>query len=73
MADVSPSGAVEVLQYLHGKLEAHFRVLRDQRSALEPVPPVFALEHDLGEAHRGGAGAPEPRPPSLVAVRGVRR
>lgn len=50
MAEVAPSDVTEVLQYLHEKLNLHFRRLREQRQQLEPASPVFALEHDLGDA-----------------------
>lgn len=47
MSAVAPSNNEEVLGYLHEKLRGHFLVLKDQRSGLSPVSPVFALEHDL--------------------------
>ena len=49
MAEVQVSDPVEVLSYLHQRLDAHFRALSEARAALDPTPPVFALEHDLGE------------------------
>jgi hypothetical protein len=62
-------GAVEILEYLHAKLDLHFSDLRDRRLQLDPASPVFALEHDLNavdlnllrtsvrEAVRPGLGA----------------
>lgn len=50
MSAVDPGETPEVLRYLHGKLDQQFSALRDQRAKLNPVAPVFALEHDLGEA-----------------------
>lgn len=49
MQEVSRGGTVELLEYLHRKLDAHFLCLRDRRQQLEPASPVFALEHDLSE------------------------
>ncbi|MFF5219512.1 hypothetical protein [Micromonospora sp. NPDC000442] len=37
------------MEYLHRKLDDHFRRLSETRQQLDPVTPVFALEHDLGE------------------------
>lgn len=42
------SEPVEVLRYVHAKLDSHFRILSEARKQLEPASPVFALEHDLG-------------------------
>ena len=82
MAEVAPSDVTEVLQHLHGKLNSHFRRLHEQRQQLEPASPVFALEHDLGEAEldmlksavRSGISDYWSRPlrKHLVAVRRVR-
>jgi hypothetical protein len=47
---VQSSSAIDVLTYLHKKLEEHFTELHQQRQALVPPSPVFALEHDLGQA-----------------------
>lgn len=49
MIEVQVSDPMEVLSYLHQRLDAHFHTLSEMRAALDPVPPVFALEHDLGE------------------------
>jgi len=49
MVQVQASDPTEVLSYLHQRLDAHFHALSDARAALDPTPPVFALEHDLGE------------------------
>lgn len=49
MVEVQASDPTEVLSYLHERLDAHFRALSEARAALDPAPPVFALEHDLGE------------------------
>ena len=35
-------GTVEILEYLHKKLDGHFRCLHEKRDALEPPAPVFA-------------------------------
>ena len=50
MADVATSSTVEILQYLHEALAAHFADLRDTRAKLRLGAPVFALEHDLSAA-----------------------
>src|SRR6266511_2079938 len=50
MAEVQASDPIQVLAYLHERLDVHFRALSEARAALNPTPPVFALEHDLGEA-----------------------
>ena len=42
-----PASALEVLEYLHGELDAHFAALHDRRQKLSPAAPVFALEHGL--------------------------
>lgn len=47
MADVAPSSTTDLLQYLHELLARHFSELREARASLEPISPVFALEHDL--------------------------
>ena len=49
MLEVSRGGTVEILEYLHRKLDDHFRRLHKTRQQLDPVTPVFVLEHDLGE------------------------
>jgi hypothetical protein len=49
MGGTAPAAAVELLEYLHAKLDAHFRQLQARRAQLNPVSPVFALEHDLDE------------------------
>lgn len=48
MSEVASNDTVEVLRYLHYKLDAHFRQLHDRRKQMEPAAPVFALEHALG-------------------------
>jgi len=50
--EVVPAGTLELLTYFHDRLGAHFRQLGDQRAKLDPVAPVFALEHGLSEAER---------------------
>lgn len=50
MSVIQSSSAIEVLTYLHVKLEKHFAELHLQRQSLIPPSPVFALEHDLGQA-----------------------
>jgi hypothetical protein len=47
--EVRRGGAAEVLEYLHRKLDVHFRHLHETRQQLEPTAPVFALEHALSE------------------------
>jgi hypothetical protein len=47
---VTRGGTVEILEYLYRKLDAQFRHLREHRQGMDPVSPVFALEHDLGQA-----------------------
>lgn len=47
MSDVASSSTVEMLQYFHEVLAAHFGDLRDARAELGTNSPVFALEHDL--------------------------
>ena len=49
MVQVQASDPMEVLSYLHQRLDAHFHALSEARAALDLPPPVFALEHDLGE------------------------
>lgn len=49
MDDIRPGGAIEVLEYLHRKLDGHFRSLREARQEHDGDTPIFALEHDLGE------------------------
>lgn len=49
MGGTAPATAIELLEYLHAKLDAHFRQLQARRAQLDPVSPVFALEHDLNE------------------------
>ena len=49
LSGVELSSTADLLQYLHGRLEEHFRSLRDSRAKLEPASPVFALEHDLSD------------------------
>jgi len=44
MSRVVQSDTTEVLGYFHDKLHRHFLALKDQRSRLSPVPPVFALD-----------------------------
>lgn len=43
----APATAVELLEYLHAKLDGHFREVHARRAALWPASPVFAIEHDL--------------------------
>ena len=50
MSAVASSDTVGVLQYLHEKLDVHFRQLHEARKRLDPASPVFALEHGLGPA-----------------------
>lgn len=50
MSVVQSSSAIEVLAYLQKKLDEHFAALHHQRKTLVPPSPVFALEHDLGQA-----------------------
>lgn len=50
MEEVARGGTVEILEYLHRKLDAHFRRLCEHRRGMDPASPVFALEHDLGQA-----------------------
>jgi hypothetical protein len=50
MEQVAKGGTVEILRYLHEKLDVHFRQLHERRLQLEPASPVFALEHDLCDA-----------------------
>jgi hypothetical protein len=69
LARGATGGAVEILEYLHARLDLHFSDLRDRRLQLDPASPVFALEHDLNavdlnllrtsvrEAVRPGLGA----------------
>ena len=52
MSVVQSTSAIEVLAYLQNKLEVHFAALHEQRKTLVPPSPVFALEHDLGQADR---------------------
>ncbi|MGA5764845.1 hypothetical protein [Nonomuraea bangladeshensis] len=47
--DPAASGPVEMLKYLHNRLDRHFRELHERRRALQPAPPVFALEHNLNQ------------------------
>jgi hypothetical protein len=47
--EVRRGGATEILEYLHRKLDVHFRHLHESRQQLEPTAPVFALEHDLSD------------------------
>lgn len=50
MSVVPSSDTVDALQYLHARLDVHFQQLHKRRKALDPVSPVFALEHDLSPA-----------------------
>lgn len=52
MSVVQTSSAIEVLAYLQVKLNKQFIALHEQRQALVPASPVFALEHDLEQADR---------------------
>lgn len=57
---------MELIEYLHASLDAHFTELAARRRSIEPPAPVFALEHGLnpddrelltkavGDAHRLG-------------------
>lgn len=47
MSEIASSSTAELLQHFHDLLAAHFDDLRDARAKLEPISPVFALEHDL--------------------------
>lgn len=69
VTEVASGSTVEVLQYFHAKLHAHFAALAEVRAALDPVSPVFALEHGLDEelellkaAVRQAVAAGLPRP-----------
>ncbi|MFF4876343.1 hypothetical protein [Micromonospora sp. NPDC000668] len=53
MEEVRRGAAVEILEYLHRKLDDHFRRVHETRQQLDPVTPVFALEHDLGDTDLG--------------------
>lgn len=48
MSVVPADDTVEVMRYLHTKLDVHFRHLHAQRKQMQRAAPVFALEHDLG-------------------------
>jgi len=50
MSIVHSSSAIDVLAYLQKKLDEHFASLHERRKILVPPSPVFALEHDLGQA-----------------------
>ena len=50
MVEVQSSDSLDVLRQFHTTLDAHFQNLHESRSKLEPAAPVFALEHELGEA-----------------------
>lgn len=50
MSVVPTSDVTEVLALFHESLDARFQSLHEQRQRLEPASPVFALEHDLGDA-----------------------
>lgn len=47
MSVVLPSNVLELLTDLHGRLDLQFRALHERRQLLEPISPVFALEHNL--------------------------
>lgn len=47
--EVRRGETVEILEYLHRKLDDHFRRLHEPRQQLDPVTPVFVLEHDLSD------------------------
>jgi hypothetical protein len=47
MDEVQRAGTLELLEQLHTRLDIHFRQLYERRKALDPVAPVFALEHAL--------------------------
>lgn len=44
---VAQAEAIDILQFLHAKLDLHFRTLNESRRALDLASPVFALEHGL--------------------------
>ncbi len=48
--EIAPVDTVEVLRQLHVRLDDHFRRLCNERRELDPISPVFALEHDLLQA-----------------------
>ena len=50
MQDAKNRRTVQVLEDFHTGLSCHFRALHEERSLLSPAAPVFALEHDLGDA-----------------------
>ena len=45
-----PDPVVDDLAVLHQQLDAHFRVLREQRDDVGKSAPIFALEHGLSES-----------------------
>jgi hypothetical protein len=47
MSVVLPGNVEDLLVSLHSRLDTHFSELHEQRRLLEPISPVFALEHDL--------------------------
>lgn len=49
MSEIAQSSTKDILRYFHGKLHVHFSALKEQRAMLQPVSPVFALEHDLSD------------------------
>jgi hypothetical protein len=53
MSGIAQNSTEDVLRYLHGKLHSHFITLKEERAALQPASPVFALEHDLGDIDLG--------------------
>ncbi|MEV1203229.1 hypothetical protein [Microbispora rosea] len=50
MERMTRSGSADILEYLHKHLDHHFRLLHERRKLLQVAAPVFALEHDLGDA-----------------------
>ncbi|KQQ11276.1 hypothetical protein [Rathayibacter sp. Leaf296] len=66
LEDVARASPIELIEYLHANLDAHFTALAVRRANLELPAPVFALEHGLsvndrklltravGDAHRLG-------------------
>jgi hypothetical protein len=47
MAAGVPGETADLLEYLHGRLDVHFRQLHAARAQLQRSTPVFALEHGL--------------------------
>lgn len=52
LEDVARASPIELIEYLHASLGAHFTELTASRQSLEPPAPVFALEHGLSANDR---------------------